>query len=103
MYLDFNLPKDSVSEQFALYNSEEKLKIIELGLSLYQSGSNKLYSMNNEEWEQKINGFQEKLRRENEKYEKLQREHKQEMEQLANQIRSSCEVSYQNESELLKK
>ena len=103
MYLDFNLPKNSVSEQFALYNSEEKQKIIELGLSLYQSGSNKLYSMNNEEWEQKINGFEEKLRRENEKYEKLQREHKQEMEQLANQIRSSCEVSYQNESELLKK
>jgi hypothetical protein len=103
MYFDFNLPKDSISEQFALYNSEEKQKIIELGLSLYKSGSNKLYTMNNEEWKQKINGFEEKLRRENEKYEKLQKEHKQEMEQLANQIRSSCEVSYQNESELLKK
>ena len=102
MSYDFTFEQNNITKEFILLSNEEKLKCIELGLCMLKNGNHKMYSMNNEEWQEKIDEIIKQVNKEKEKYNKLTEIHKREMEELSQQIRNSCEVSFENEIKLLK-
>lgn len=102
MSYDLTLQQNNITQKFILLSNEEKLKCIELGLSLFENGKNKMYSMNNEEWQEKLNIMKQEINNEKEKCSKLIINHKKELEELSQQIRNSCQVSFENEINLLK-
>ena len=102
MVYNFTLQENNTTEKFMLLSDEEKLKCIELGLCLLKNGNDKMYLMNNEEWEEKLNTINQEMSNQEKKYSKLIETHKKEMEELSQQIRNSCQVSFNNELNLLK-
>ena len=102
MVYNFTLQENNTTEKFILLSDEEKLKCIELGLCLLKNGNDKMYLMNNEEWEEKLNTINQEMSNQEKKYSKLIETHKKEMEELSQQIRNSCQVSFNNELNLLK-
>jgi len=102
MSYDLTLQQNNITQKFILLPNEEKIKCIELGLCLLENGNDKMYSMNNEEWQEKLNIMKEEINNQKEKCSKLIGIHKRELEELSQQIRNSCQVSFENEINLLK-
>lgn len=102
MSYDLTLQQNNITQKFILLSNEEKIKCIELGLCLLENGNDKMYSMNNEEWQEKLNIMKEEINNQKEKCSKLIGIHKTELEELSQQIRNSCQVSFENEINLLK-
>ena len=102
MSYDLTLQQNTITKEFILLSNEDKIKCIELGLCLFKNGNDKMYLMNNEEWEEKLNIMNQEMNNQEKKYSKLIEIHKREMEELSQQIRNSCEVSFKNELNLLK-
>ena len=94
MSYDLTLQQNNITQKFILLPNEEKIKCIELGLCLLENGKNKMYSMNNEEWQEKLNIMKQEINNEKEKCSKLIGNHKRELEELSQQIRNSCQVSF---------
>ena len=97
MSYDLTLQQNNITQKFILLPNEEKIKCIELGLCLLENGNDKMYSMNNEEWQEKLNIMKEEINNQKEKCSKLIGIHKRELEELSQQIRNSCQVSFENE------
>ena len=68
MHYEFTLPKNKTTNKFAILSNAEKLKTIEVGMTMVEQGSDKLYTMNNRDWETKLQNQKEE---ENMRYNKL--------------------------------
>ncbi len=62
--IEIYLPDNDIISEFNSKKKSEKLKIIELGLSLFNKGSEVIQLWNNNDWENKINLLEDKLAKE---------------------------------------
>ena len=62
--IEIYLPEIDIVSEFNSKKNSEKLKIIELGLSLFNKGSEVIQLWNNNDWENKINLLEDKLAKE---------------------------------------
>lgn len=112
-YTEIILPKNKITNSFITYSEEDKLKIIELGISVMNSANKKLNAFNNRDWAEKLSSLEiEKetiitnLRQTNEELEERYREtiniHKRDIKRLREKIRDEANGMFQNEIERLK-
>ena len=62
--IEIYLPNTDIVSEFNSKKNTEKLKIIELGLSLFNKGSEVIQYWNNNDWESKISTLEDKLAKE---------------------------------------
>ena len=60
--IEIYLPSNSYVNDFSSKKNSEKLKIIELGLSLFNSGKDIIQFWNNDEWESKIKSLETEIK-----------------------------------------
>ena len=93
-YTEIMLPKNKITTSFISYSEEDKLKIIELGISVIHSANKKLNAFNNRDWAEKLSNLETEketiitnLRTTNEELEQRYREtintHKRDIKRLS--------------------
>lgn len=113
MSFDFTLPKCQITEEFLKLTSETKIKILELGLCLFNKGVNTLQAMNNVDWQNKLTELEIKQQEEvenllkqinREKFlkQQLENEHRVQLNEISQQIRNMCAIAHKNEIEIIK-
>ena len=60
--IEIYLPSNNYVNEFSSKKNSEKLKIIELGLSLFNSGKDIIQFWNNDEWESKIKSLETQIK-----------------------------------------
>tara|TARA_Y100000590_G_C15697643_1_gene1005734 strand:+ start:999 stop:2123 length:1125 start_codon:yes stop_codon:yes gene_type:complete len=65
--IELYLPESKITSEFAGKKTSDKVKIIELGLSLFKSGTDIMQFWNNNEWQEKISSLEKCLNTEKEK------------------------------------
>ena len=106
--IEFSLPKNKTINDFFLYSNDEKIKIIELGLSLYKNGLETMKYWDNTDWEKKIhdirNKSEQQIQEKNSEVEKLKRQllvkdndFKEEKYNLRKTIEHDCDTRYKSQ------
>ncbi len=99
------LPSNPFIEKFHSLSQKDKVNVIELGLSLYERGMDKIQFLQNKEWEEKITKIQEshnievesiesKLQREKELYKQVLENHQREKKEISDNILSNESIKY---------
>ena len=112
-YTEIMLPKNSLINSFIAYSENDKLKIIELGISIMKGAHKKINSFNNRDWADKLQKVETEkettisnLRDENEilqeKYRTTINVHKMDMKRVKEKIYEETNTIFSNEIERLK-
>lgn len=107
------LPNNIKINKFFSLPDQQKVKVIELGLSLFEDGINKIQYMNNQEWEDKMEALkqmhskeQTKFKQQNndleERFEELIQKTIQEKKQIISEIKESESFRFNEEISHLK-
>ena len=99
------LPSNPFIEKFHSLSQKDKVNVIELGLSLYERGMDKIQFLQNKEWEEKITKIQEshtieldsiesKLQRERELSKQVSENHLREKKEISDNILSNESLKY---------
>lgn len=68
--VDFTLPVSDVTTRFAGKSTQDKLRIVELGINLYEKGNETYLSWNNKETHLQLETLQKQIEREKERFER---------------------------------
>jgi hypothetical protein len=109
-----SLPNNPISIEFNDFKPDEKIKIIELGINLFNSGNQIIQCWNQKDWETKIKVLKEKHENESKKYissienlEKslfeLKSKHDKEKQNLFQEVKNQQQLYYSQEIENLQK
>jgi len=112
-YAEIMLPKTKLVNSFIVFSELDKLKIIELGISILNGAQKKLHSFNNRDWAEKLQKMEieketiiSNLRDENEtlhsQYKNTITTHKQDMKRVKEKIYDEANTIFSNEIERLK-
>lgn len=112
-YAEIMLPKTKLVNSFIVFSESDKLKIIELGMSVLNGAHKKLNSFNNRDWADKLQKMEieketiiSNLRDENEtlhtRYKSTITTHKQDMKRVKEKIYDEANTIFSNEIERLK-
>jgi len=112
--IDFQLPNNKTNLDFLKLSHLDKQKVVELGLKFLRLGNYTLQSLNNEQWEKKIDTLKEekdttiselhqKIATERENIHLLCQSHKEQSQLLVQQTKNQVEARLQSELDELNK
>ena len=112
--IEITFPNDPIFIAFNKFNLQEKIKIIELGINLYNSGNQMMQCWNENDWENKISTLQKNFEKQSQNYKEsiqslekslfeLKTKHNKEKQNLLEEVKTQQKEFYSHEIDNLQK